>query len=542
MYTNEKILMAKNGDKEFYIIPKMANRHGLIAGGTGSGKTVTLKVMAESFSDMGVPVFLADVKGDLAGMCMEGVDSEDMQKRIEKFKLNDYGFKYQKYPTQFFEIERKFGLPVRTTISNFGPTLLSHIFELNQTQSDILNVIFKIADDQELLLLDLKDLKKLIEFVADNNKEFSSAYGNITKPSVQSILRSMIALEQEGIDKLFGEPEIDLADIIKTDANGKGMINILHSQSLILSPRVYSAFMLWLISEIFETMPEVGDLDKPKLVFFFDEAHILFKDCSSALLKKIDQMAKLIRSKGVGLYFITQDPTDIPDTILQQLGNKVQHVHRSYTAKDKKNHKAICDSFRDNKDLDISEVLETLGTGEALVSFLDEKGAPNVVDFAKVLPPQSKMGTIDDSTRDKEIKASNIYTKYIKDIDRESAYEILNKKIEESVASNAAENESKEMEKVKKAEAKEAEKLAKEQQKQYEKLLKEQAKKQSATEKKMKTAIRNVVKSTGSTLGREITQSLTTAIFGTGKKSANRVAGNIGSALGRNLLGTLLKG
>ena len=541
MYTNEKILMAKNGDKEFYIIPKMANRHGLIAGGTGSGKTVTLKVMAESFSDMGVPVFLADVKGDLAGMCMEGVDSEDMQKRIEKFKLNDYGFKYQQYPTQFFEIERKFGLPVRTTISNFGPTLLSHIFELNQTQSDILNVIFKIADDQELLLLDLKDLKKLIEFVADNNKEFSSAYGNITKPSVQSILRSMIALEQEGIDKLFGEPEIDLADIIKTDANGKGMINILHSQSLILSPRVYSAFMLWLISEIFETMPEVGDLDKPKLVFFFDEAHILFKDCSSALLKKIDQMAKLIRSKGVGLYFITQDPTDIPDTILQQLGNKVQHVHRSYTAKDKKNHKAICDSFRDNKDLDISEVLETLGTGEALVSFLDEKGAPNVVDFAKVLPPQSKIGTIDDSTRDKEIKASNIYTKYIKDIDRESAYEILNKKIEESVASNAAENESKEMEKVKKAEAKEAEKLAKEQQKQYEKLLKEQAKKQSATEKKMKTAIRNVVKSTGSTLGREITQSLTTAIFGSSKKSANRVAGNIGSALGRNLLGTLLK-
>ena len=350
MFYNDKVLMAKNGDKEFYMLLNMVNKHGLIAGGTGSGKTITLKVMAESFADAGVPVFLADVKGDLAGMCIEGVDSEDMKKRIEKFKLNDYGFEYKKFTTQFFEINRKFGLPVRTTISNFGPTLLSHIFELNQTQSDVLNVIFKIADDEGLLLLDLKDLKKMIEYVGDHVKDFSSAYGNITKPSLQSILRSMISLEQEGLDLLFGEPEIELYDLIKTDSNGKGIINILHSQSLILSPRVYSAFMLWFISELYENMPEVGDLDKPKFVFFFDEAHILFKDCSKALLKKIDQITKLIRSKGVGIFFITQDPTDIPDTILQQLGNKVQHVHRSYTAKDKRNHKAICDSFRDNKD------------------------------------------------------------------------------------------------------------------------------------------------------------------------------------------------
>ena len=538
MFTNDKILMAKNGDKEFYILPKMANRHGLIAGGTGSGKTVTLKVMAESFSDLGVPVFLADVKGDLAGMCEPGIDSDDMKKRIEKFKLNDYGFTYKKYPTQFFEIDRKNGLPIRTTISEFGPTLLSHIFELNQTQSDILNVIFKIADDEGLLLLDLKDLKKMIEYVGENAKDFSSAYGNITKPSVQSILRSMISLEQEGIDKLFGEPELELADIIKTDANGKGIINIIHSQSLILSPRVYSAFMLWLISEIYETMPEVGDLDKPKFVFFFDEAHILFKDSSPALLKKIDQMAKLIRSKGVGLYFITQDPTDIPDTILQQLGNKVQHVHRSYTAKDKRNHKAICDSFRDNKDLDISEVLETLGTGEALVSFLDEKGAPEVVDFAKILPPQSKMGTIDDTTRDNEIKASSIYLKYSKDVDRESAYEILSKKVEEAVE---AENNQKELEKQEKENAKAEEKRLKEEQKAYEKELKEEAKRQTASQKKMNTAIKSVMRSTGSTLGREVTRSLTSAIFGS-NKTASRVAGNLGSALGRNILGTLLKG
>ena len=538
MVVENKILMGKDGDKEFYILPKMANRHGLIAGGTGSGKTITLKVMAESFSDMGVPVFLADIKGDLAGMCLPGDDTEDMQKRIAKFGLDKYGFEYKKFPTQFFEINREKGLPVRTTISEFGPTLLSHIFSLNQTQSDILNVIFKIADEQNLLLLDLKDFKKMLEYVGENAKEFSSAYGNITKPSVQAILRAMVSLEQEGIDKLFGEPEIELADIIKTDSNGKGMINILHSASLMMSPRVYSAFMLWFLSEVYETMPEEGDLDKPKFVFFFDEAHLLFNDCTKELLKKIEQMAKLIRSKGVGIYFITQDPTDIPDTILQQLGNKVQHVHRAYTVKDKRNHKAICDSFRENKDINIDEVLGNLGTGEALVSFLDAKGIPNMVEFAKILPPQSKMGTIDDTTRDNEIKASSIYLKYSKDVDRESAYEILSKKVEEAVE---AENNQKELEKQEKENAKAEEKRLKEEQKAYEKELKEEAKRQAASQKKMNTAIKSVMRSTGSTLGREVTRSLTSAIFGS-NKTASRVAGNLGSALGRNILGTLLKG
>ena len=540
MYVNDKILMGKEKDEEFYIIPKMANRHGLIAGGTGSGKTITLKVMAESFSNAGVPVFLSDVKGDLAGMCEEGIDSDDMKKRIEKFDLNKYGFTYQKFPTQFFEIDRKKGLPVRTTISEFGPTLLSHIFELNQTQSDILNVIFKIADDEGLLLLDLKDLKKLIEYVGDNAKLFSSAYGNITKPSLQAILRAMISLEQEGIENLFGEPELDLSDILKTDANGKGMINILHSQNLILSPRVYSAFMLWLVSELYESMPEVGDLDKPKLVFFFDEAHILFKDCSSALLKKIDQMSKLIRSKGIGLYFITQDPTDIPDTILQQLGNKVQHVHRSYTAKDKRNHKAICDSFRDNKDLDISEVLETLGTGEALVSFLDEKGAPNVVKFAKILPPQSKMGTIDDAIRDKVIKSSNIYMKYEKDIDRESAYEMLSKKMEEIKEEADSGKTDAEIRKEEEKKAKELEKRYKEEQKALEKEIKQKEKEETKKAKKLNTAIRSVVRSAGTTIGREATKAISDSIFGS-NKTAKRIAGNLGSAIGRNILGTLFK-
>ena len=531
MYVDGKVLIGKNGEEEFYILPKMANRHGLIAGGTGSGKTITLKVIAESFSNMGVPIFLADVKGDLAGMCIEGEDTDDMKKRIEKFSLDKYGFKYQKFPTQFFEIDRKKGLPIRTTVSNFGPTLLTYIFNLNQTQSDILNLIFKIADDEGLLLLDLKDLKKMIEYIGDHIKEFSSAYGNITKPSIQSILRSMISLEQEGIEKLFGEPELELSDIIKTDAEGKGMINILHSEALILSPRVYSAFMLWFISELYETMPEVGDLDKPRLIFFFDEAHLLFKDCPPALLKKIDQMAKLIRSKGIGIYFITQDPTDIPDTILQQLGNKIQHVHRAYTAKDKKNHKAICDSFRENKKLDISEVLETLGTGEALVSLLDEKGAPNVVEFAKILPPQSKMGTIDDATRDKVIKSSDIYLKYKDDVDRESAYEIPNKKIEEAAKIEETATLTKEQEKLLKEKEKELAKIEKQKEKEMNKL-----------NKKLNTAIKSVARTTGGTLGREVSKSLTDSLFGSGSSSAKRVLGNVGAALGRNILGTLLKG
>ncbi|MBO6134477.1 MAG: DUF853 family protein [Lachnospiraceae bacterium] len=526
MYVNEKVLMAKSDDKEFYILPKMINRHGLIAGGTGSGKTITLKVMAESLSAMGVPVFLSDVKGDLAGMCLPGADTSDMQERIKKFSLDKYGFTYQKFPTEFFDIDRRKGLPIRTTISNFGPTLLSHIFNLNATQSDILNVVFKIADDQNLLLLDLKDLKKMLEYIADNVKEFSRIYGNITRPSIQSIVRAMVSLESEGIDMLFGEPELSLSDIIKTDANGKGFINILHSESLILRPRVYAAFMLWFMSEVYESMPEVGDLDKPRFVFFFDEAHLLFKDSDSALLKKIDQVTKLIRSKGVGIYYITQDPIDIPDGVLQQLGNKIQHVHRAYTAKDKKNHKAICDSFRENKDIDISEILETLGTGEALVSFLDEKGAPSIVEPVKILPPQSKMGTIDDNERDRVIKSSENFIKYDKEIDRESAYEILTKKIEET---EKLYEEEKDKEKIEKEE------------KSVKKQVENDEKQKRKTEKAINTAIKSVARSTGSTIGREITKSLTDSIFGN-SSAAKRIAGNIGSAIGRNFLGTLLKG
>lgn len=535
MYFDDKILMGKNLDsnKEFYLLPKMANRHGLIAGGTGSGKTITLKVMAESFSAAGVPSLLADVKGDISGMVKEGIDTDDMKKRIEKFGLKEYGFKYSKFPTNFFEIERKKGLPVRTTISRFGPVLLSHVLSLNQTQSDILNIIFKIADDTGLLLLDLKDLKKLLEFVTDHIKEIGPSYGNITKPSVQSIQRALVSLEQEGIDMMFGEPELEISDLIKTDNQGRGFINILHSEALILSPRVYSAFMLWLLCELYENMPEVGDLDKPKIVFFFDEAHLLFKDCTPVLLKKIDQMAKLIRSKGIGLYFITQDPTDIPGTILQQLGNKVQHVFRAYTAKDKKNQKAIADSYRINPDLNLTEVLDNLGTGEAIVSFLDEKGIPNVVEFAKILPPQSMMGIITDEERQNAIKSSELYLKYINDLDRESAYEILadKEKLNNKMDELGLKDEEKE-----KARIKEEKELEKKQEK-LDKLIEKQKEKQT---KKANTAMKNVMKSTGSIIGRELAKSLASSVFGS-SSAGKRIAGNMGSALGRNILGTLFK-
>lgn len=505
MYINDNILMAKNEDEEFYLNLKMANRHGIIAGGTGSGKTITLKVMAEGFSDAGVPVFLADVKGDLSGMCIEGEDNENIQKRIEKFKLNDFNLK--KYPTEFYEIDRVKGLPIRTTISEFGPILFSNILNLNQTQSDILNVVFKIADDNGLLLLDLKDLKKLLEYVGDNPKEFANSYGNVSKVSTQSILRNIISLEQQGIDKMFGEPDFNISDLLRCDNKGKGYISILHSESLMLSPKVYSSFMLWLLSEIYENMPEVGDLEKPKLVFFFDEAHLLFNDSNSILLKKIEQMAKLIRSKGIGLYFITQDPNDIPNTILQQLGNKVQHVYRAYTAKDKKNQRAIVDSFRENKDLNLIEILDTLGTGEALVSFLDDKGIPNVVKKANILPPQSKMGIIDDNKRREVMMSSLLYNKYINDIDRESAYEILLKNVQARMLNNDILKSSRASKKTENATAK---------------------------------AVKSILKSSGSSIGREVSRSIATSIFGNNTYAKN-VAGNIGSSLVRNILGTLTK-
>ena len=528
MYINNKILMAKNNEKEYYILPKMANRHGIIAGSTGSGKTVTLKVMAESFSNCGTSVFLSDVKGDLSGMCLEGIATEDIKKRIEKFNLENV-FKYQKFPTEFFDIMKKKGMPIRTTITEFGPVLLSYILELNDVQSDVINVIFKISDDSGLLLIDLKDLKSLLNFVSEHTKDLSEQYGNISKATITSILRSLISLEQQGIENLFGEPAFDILDFFRCNEKGQGYINILNSESLIMYPKIYEAFMLWLLSTLYEKMPEVGDIEKPKIVFFFDEAHLLFKDASKNLLKKIEQITKLIRSKGIGIYFITQDPTDIPNTVLQQLGNKIQHVYRAYTAKDKKNLNAIVDSFRENEKIDLTNVLQNLGTGEACVSFLDENGVPSEVDVVKIVPPESKMGTITDDERKNAMNLSNLYNKYSKDIDRESAYEMLSDTIKKQ-----------EMEKVlnineetvlnKRVE----EKIKQEKEKD---IIKERTKKEKSM---FERNINSTTRSIAGSVGREVGNVLAETLF-SGNKTLRRVAGNSGAAIFRGLMGTFSK-
>ena len=523
MVKENNILMAKNGDKEFCLLAKMANRHGLIAGATGSGKTITLKVMAEGFSAMGVPVFLSDVKGDLSGMCMAGIDNDNMRERIKRFDISNI-FKYQSFPTEFYDINRKQGLPIRTTISNFGPTLLSYVLELNDTQSDVMNVLFKIADEAGLLLIDLKDLKAMLEFMVEHNNDLKDKYGSIQKTSIQTILRSLVSLEQEGLDMLFGEPDLKIEDFFRLDSEGKGYINILHSENLILNPRIYSAFMLWLLSTLYEAMPEVGDLDKPKIVFFFDEAHLLFDNVSKALLKKIDQITKLIRSKGIGLYYITQTPTDIPDDILNQLGNKIQHVLRVYTAKDQRNLKAVVDSYRVNDNLNLSETIQNLGTGEAIVSFLDEKGMPKVADKAYILPPESKMGTITDEEREQVIKQSNLYAKYYKDIDRESAFEMLqdedNKSEKEKILGIDDE-------------LTRQKKVAKEVKKQQEK---DEINTILGKTKRTNNPFKSVIRTSGGSVGRELGKELSKAIFGSNTVAKN-IAGNIGASIARGLMG-----
>ncbi|MBR6475824.1 MAG: DUF853 family protein, partial [Lachnospiraceae bacterium] len=405
MFYDGKILIGKSGEEDIYIYPKMANRHGLIAGATGTGKTVTLKVMAESFSDIGVPVFLADVKGDLSGMCSAGVESGSAMERVQKMGLFERGFNFKGFPSNYWDVYAEKGMPLRTTVSEMGPLLLARILDLNDTQTDILTVIFKIADDEGLLLIDTKDLRSMLQFVSEHSKDYSRQYGNMSPNSIAAIMRAVIALETEGGEGFVGEPALNIRDWLATDYNGKGMIQILDCQKLILHPKMYSTFLLWLMSELYETLPEVGDLDRPRMVFFFDEAHMLFNSASKALLEKIEQVVKLIRSKGVGIYFITQNPKDIPDGVLAQLGNKVQHALRAYTPADQKGLRAAASSFRENPEFDTYTTLQELGTGEALVSVLDEKGIPTIAKRAKILPPQSYMGMIDDGERDRQINS-----------------------------------------------------------------------------------------------------------------------------------------
>ena len=411
------------GEAPVCLLPQMANRHGLIAGATGTGKTVSLKVLAEGFSNMGVPVFLADIKGDLAGMVEVGQHSDGIAKRLVKCGVPS--FQYCDFPAVFWDVYGKQGHPVRATVSEMGPTLLSRMLGLNDTQAGVLSILFRIADDEGMLLLDLKDLKAMLAYIGENARDYTLDYGNISTATVGAIQRAVGVLEDEGGDKFFGEPALNIADWMQVSGDGKGVINILAADELFQHPKMYSTFMLWMLSELYELLPEAGDLDKPRMVFFFDEAHLLFNDCPPALLEKLEQVVRLIRSKAVGVYFITQNPCDIPMSILGQLGNRIQHALRAYTPLDQKAVRTAAQTFRANPKFDTETAITQLKTGEALVSFLDEDGAPGIVQRATILPPQSSMNAISEEVRQEEIRTSYFAGVYDEAVDRESAYEQL---------------------------------------------------------------------------------------------------------------------
>lgn len=540
MFYDNKIWIGKSGDQKVSILPKMANRHGLIAGATGTGKTVTLKVLAESFSDMGVPVFLADVKGDLSGMCCPGTDSDDMRKRIQEMDLLSAGFEYYGYPVCYWDIFAQKGLPLRTTISEMGPALLARLMDLNTTQTDILSIVFRIADDENLLLLDTKDLRAMLNYVGENSKEYARRYGNIARQSINAILRGVAALEDEGGEQFFGEPALDIRDWFRTGYarpfdgtaykdSRQGVINILHSESLINHLGMYSTFMLWMLSELFEVLPEAGDCEKPKMVFFFDEAHLLFKGVPKALLQKIEQVVKLIRSKGVGIYFITQSPGDIPDVVLGQLGNKIQHALHAYTPAEQKAVRAAAASFRVNPEFDTRKVLEQLGIGEALVSFLQEDGVPAMVERARILPPQSQMGPIGEEERVGQIRNNLLCAKYGTMIDRDSAYEFFQRKGKED-------EKRRERELQEQQEQKEAQKIQREAEKEKERQTKAEQKEKETIGRARKRAVTGVARSAAGTIGREIGNEIGKSVGGSFGK---RLGGNLGASIGRGILGTL---
>jgi uncharacterized protein len=433
--TYDPLIIGK-AEHDIGLLPKMANRHGLIAGATGTGKTVSLMVLAEHFSQLGVPVFMADVKGDLSGLCRPGGDKPKVAERVEDLGLKD--FTYRGFPVTFWDVEGVQGHPVRTTISEMGPLLMARLLNLNDTQTGVLSLIFKIADDNGLLLLDMKDLRAMVQHAGDSADQFRTSYGNISAASVGAIQRNLLALEQQGADKLFGEPALNLDDLIQTASTGEGMINILAADKLMHAPRAYATLLLWLLSELFEELPEVGDPPKPKLIFFFDEAHLLFDDTPKVLVDKIELVVRLIRSKGVGVYFVTQNPLDLPDEVLGQLGNRVQHALRAFTPRDQKAVKAAAETFRPNPRLDVARVITELGVGEALISVLDAKGAPTKVERAWVLPPHSRLTPLTPAERDRVIQTSVLFGHYERSVDRESAYEILRAKAESKQAEEAA--------------------------------------------------------------------------------------------------------
>ncbi|MBE6542174.1 MAG: DUF853 family protein [Ruminococcaceae bacterium] len=479
------------GTKRVYLEPSMANRHGLIAGATGTGKTVTLKVLAESFSDMGVPVFVADIKGDLTGMCEPGKETKHILRSITNMGIED--FEYKSYPVQFWDVYGKKGLPVRTTVSEMGPELLARLLGLNDTQSGVLRIVFRVADDKQLLLVDLKDLRAMLQYVGENAKDFKLEYGNVSSQSIGAIQRALLALEDEGGEQFFGEPSLDLSDWKKFSMeDGRGIINILECSELFQRPLLYGTFLLWMLSEIYDMLPEAGDLPKPKFAFFFDEAHLLFDDAPKALVDKVEQVVRLIRSKGVSVWFITQNPTDIPDSVLGQIGNRVQHALRAYTPADQKALNAAAKSFRINPAFKTADAIQELGTGEALISVLDENGVPSVVERANILPPRSSMEAVDDAILQEVVNASIYKSKYYVEQDNESAFEQLAKVAEQEEKAEA--------------EAKEKEEKA------------EKSKAKSSTKKstgrKKQSILEKTVNSAANTIGRELGKKVVRGIFG----------------------------
>ncbi len=546
MFTDNKIWMAQS-EKNLYLLPKMANRHGIIAGATGTGKTVTMKVMAESFSDMGVPVFLCDVKGDLSGMCMPGVPSDSLCERIKGFGIEDFPFKA--YPTRFWDIFGEQGHPVRVTVSEMGPTLLGRLFGLTEIQTGVLNIVFRVADDNGLLLLDLKDLRAMLQYVGDNRAEFTTEYGNVSAASIGAIQRALLAFEDEGGDQFFGEPGLDINDWMRTDASGRGYINVLTSKRLIASPLVYSTFLLWMMTELYENLPEVGDPDKPRMIFFFDEAHLLFNDAPKALVQKIVQVVKLIRSKGVGIYFISQSPSDIPNDVLAQLSNRVQHALRAYTPAEQKAVRAAAKAFRVNDKFNTETALSELAVGEALVSFLDEEGIPTIVERARILPPQSLMGEATKSAIDALVNGTELDQKYRESYDRESAYEIITKATAELEAQRAKEAEeaaaakaaAKEAAAAEKAAAKEAAAAAKAAAKEAAAAEKEANKKKKVAQQAISNAASSVVSSVSTNLVNAATGGKTTSAGTIAKRAARNALSSVmrsgSSAIIRGLFG-----
>lgn len=483
------ILLGK-GDVQVHLNPRYANRHGLIAGATGTGKTVSLQVMAEGFSRLGVPVFMSDVKGDLAGISQPGNPHKKIEERTEIVGIEDHTF--EAFPTVFWDLLGQQGHPVRATISDMGPLLLSRLLDLNETQEGVLNIAFRFADEEGLLMLDLDDLRTTLKHVGKNRKAFQNEYGNVSSASIGAIQRRLLVLEQQGADQFFGEPALDMWDLMRTGNKGYGNINILAADQLMLSPRLYATFLLWLMSELFENLPEVGDLDKPRLVFFFDEAHLLFDDAPKALIEKVEQVVKLVRSKGVGIYFITQNPLDVPDDVLGQLGNRVQHALRSFTPRDQRAVRAAAETFRPNPNLDTEAVIGQLGVGEALVSVLEENGVPSIVERTLMCPPRSRIGPISEFERQQVMRSSPFAGRYDNPVDRESAHEILNKRGEEA----AAEAEKAELEM---AEAK----------------LQQRASRGSGRRRQSvgEAMAKSVVRSVGSTIGRRIVRGILGSLF-----------------------------